>query len=152
MSEYTQANLPSQTVVVTENVQATVINTEDTSRRLALTIAQAAADRKAGDILVLRVEEVSYLADYFVMGTGYSRVQVRAIAQAIKGSVEIELNRRPLRSEGESDGSWVLLDYGDAIVHIMMHREREFYNLEAFWGHAETVEFSLANIDEEKPK
>ena len=71
MSEYTQANLPSQTVVVTENVQATVINTEDTSRRLALTIAQAAADRKAADILVLRVEEVSYLADYFVMGTGY---------------------------------------------------------------------------------
>ncbi len=152
MSEYTQANLPSQTVVVTESVQTTVINTEDTSRRLALTIAQAAADRKAGDILVLRVEEVSYLADYFVMGTGYSRVQVRAIAQAIKGGVEIALNRLPIRSEGENDGSWVLLDYGDAIVHIMMPREREFYNLEAFWGHAETVELALANISEDSSK
>ncbi len=152
MSEYTQANLPSQTVLVTESTEATVVNTEDTSRRLALTIAQAAADRKAGDILVLRVEEVSYLADYFVMGSGYSRVQVRAIAQAIKGSVEIELNRRPIRTEGETDGSWVLLDYGDTIVHIMMPREREFYNLEAFWGHAETVEFPIAQINEDSPK
>jgi ribosome-associated protein len=152
MSEYTQANLPSQTVLVTESTEATVINTEDTSRRLALTIAQAAVDRKAGDTLVLRVEEVSYLADYFVMGTGYSRVQVRAIAQAIKGSVEIELNRRPIRTEGETDGSWVLLDYGDTIVHIMMPREREFYNLEAFWGHAETVAFPIAQISEDSPK
>ncbi|MGO8019883.1 ribosome silencing factor, partial [Rhizobium leguminosarum] len=83
--------------------------------------------------------EVSYLADYFVMMTGYSKVQVRAIAQAIEGKVETELQRRPIRTEGKVEGSWVLQDYGDVIVHIMMPKEREFYNLEAFWIHAERI-------------
>jgi ribosome-associated protein len=85
------------------------------------------------------VAEVSYLSDYFVMMTGYSKVQVRAIAEAIEGQVEIDWQRRPLRTEGKAEGTWVLQDYGDVIVHIMMPREREFYNLEAFWGHAERI-------------
>ncbi len=113
--------------------------TEDTSQNLALTIAEAALDRKAVEIILLNVAEISYLSDYFVMMTGYSKVQVRAIAEAIEGQVEIEWQRRPLRTEGKVDGTWVLQDYGDVIVHIMMPREREFYNLEAFWGHAERI-------------
>jgi ribosome-associated protein len=73
-------------------------------------------------------------------------VQVRAIAQSIEDKVETELQRRPLRTEGKGEGSWVLQDYGDVIVHIMMPKEREFYNLEAFWVHAERL--SLPNIEE----
>jgi ribosome-associated protein len=115
---------------------------QDESQNLAVTAAQAADDRKGGDIVLLRVAEVSYLADYFVMVTGFSKVQVRAISQSIQEKVETELQRQPLRMEGQAEGTWVLLDYGDVIVHILMPQEREFYNLEAFWGHAERIDFS----------
>lgn len=142
MSDYSQANSPSQSVLVASNkVKSNPAHPEE-SRELAINIAQVASDRKAGEIILLNVAEVSYLADYFVMVTGYSRVQVRAIAQAIEANVEQLWQRRPLRTEGQADGTWVLKDYGDVMVHIMMPKEREFYNLEAFWGHAERVDFS----------
>ncbi|MBD2364059.1 MULTISPECIES: ribosome silencing factor [unclassified Anabaena] len=146
MSDYFQGNLPLQSVSVTKSAVKSSVGENDESGKLALTIADAASDRKAGDILVLKVGEVSYLADYFVMITGYSKVQVRAIAQAIEAEVESECHRRPLRTEGKAEGSWVLQDYGDVIVHIMMPKEREFYNLEAFWIHAERI--SLPNSQE----
>jgi len=139
MSDYSQANLPSKSSLALDD--------QDASRELAITIAQAAEERKAGDILLLRVAEVSYLSDYFVMMTGYSRVQVRAIAGAIEDKVKQEWQRRPIRTEGQADGTWVLQDYGDVIAHIMMPKEREFYNLEAFWGHAEQIELpAVSNV------
>ncbi len=116
----------------------------DVTRPLALTIARAAEDRKGDDIVLLRVSEVCYLADYFAIVTGFSNVQVRAISQAIADQVEAEWERLPLRTEGQSDASWVVMDYGDVIVHILKPQEREFYNLEAFWGHAERIDFSVA--------
>ncbi len=146
MSDYFQGNLPLQSVSVAKTATRSPEAATESSGKLALTIAEAASDRKAGDILVLRVADVSYLADYFVMLTGYSRVQVRAIAQAIEDKVETEMHRRPLRTEGKEEGNWVLQDYGDVIVHIMMPKEREFYNLEAFWSHAERI--SLPNFEE----
>ncbi|MFO8039874.1 MAG: ribosome silencing factor [Sodalinema sp.] len=119
---------------------------ESESYRLVASAVQAAEDRKGADLVVLRVEEVSYLADYFVIITGFSRVQVRAIAQAIQAQVEVDLDRPPVRVEGLSEGIWVLQDYGDVLVHVLMPEEREFYNLEAFWGHAERLELSsIAN-------
>lgn len=139
MSDYSQARYPLQSVSVTNDAVNSTKNT-DVSKELALNIAEAALDRKAGDIVILHVAEVSYLADYFVMMTGYSRVQVRAIAGAITGKIEQQYHRRPLRTEGQNDGTWILQDYGDVMVHIMMPKEREFYNLEAFWGHAEGIE------------
>ncbi|MGB3268256.1 MAG: ribosome silencing factor [Microcoleus sp.] len=116
----------------------------DEARGLILTAAQAADERKAVDIVLLRVAEVSYLADYFAIFTGFSNVQVRAISQAIEDQVEEEWQRLPLRTQGLSDASWVVMDYGDAIIHILKPQEREFYNLEAFWGHAERIDFSTA--------
>lgn len=143
MSDYFQATSPTQSSTVTENlVSVPVADTSTESGQLAVTIAEAASDRKAGDMVLLKVADVSYLADYFVMTTGFSRVQVRAIADAVLDKVEKDLNRRPLRIEGKAEGSWVLLDYGDVIVHVMMPKEREFYNLEAFWGHAERLELT----------
>ncbi len=114
---------------------------QDMSQALALTIAQAADDRKGDNIVILRVAEISYLADYFVIVTGFSRVQVRAISQWIEHQVETQWQRLPLRTEGQADSSWILQDYGEVIVHILLPQEREFYNLEAFWGHAEQIEF-----------
>jgi ribosome-associated protein len=123
---------------------STSTQTQDMSKGLALTIAEAADDRKAGDIVILRVAEVSYLADFFVIVTGYSRAQVRAISQAIEQKVEMEWQRRSLRTEGVAESSWILQDYGEVIVHILLPQEREFYNLEAFWGHAEQIEFQVS--------
>ncbi|HEY9673728.1 MAG TPA: ribosome silencing factor [Waterburya sp.] len=114
------------------------------SEDLALTIAQAADDRKGEDIIILRVAEVSYLADYFVIVTGFSKAQVRAISQAMEDKVEKEWQRRALRIEGQGEGSWILQDYGEVIAHILLPQEREFYNLEAFWGHAEQIEFQAS--------
>ncbi|ARV60021.1 ribosome silencing factor [Nostocales cyanobacterium HT-58-2] len=141
MSDYFQTNFQRQSVAVTNSaVGSPLIDTNDVSGKIALTIADAGSDRKAGDILLLRVADVSYLADYFVVMTGYSRVQVRAIADAIEDKVETEWQRRPLRIEGKSEATWIVQDYGEVIVHIMLPKEREFYNLEAFWGHAERIE------------
>ncbi|MBN3938944.1 MAG: ribosome silencing factor [Nostoc sp.] len=151
MTDYFQGNFPLQSVPLTKSAVISHGQTEEASEKLAATIAVAASDRKAGEILLLKVAEVSYLADYFVMMTGYSRVQVRAIAQAIEGKVETELQRRPLRTEGKIEGSWVLQDYGDVIVHIMMPKEREFYNLEAFWIHAERISLPESDEGEGKP-
>lgn len=113
----------------------------DSSLQLALTIAQAADERKGADITILKVGDVSLLADYFVLVTGFSKVQVRAIANSISHKVEEELHQRPVRTEGQSEASWVLHDYGDVIVHILMPQEREYYGLEAFWGHAKRINF-----------
>lgn len=112
---------------------------EDEAGRLASAIALAADERQAGDIAILNVSQVSYLADYFIIATGYSRPQVKAIADAIEEKVRSELQQSPLRVEGQSERSWILQDYGDAIVHVMLPETREFYNIEAFWGHAERL-------------
>ncbi len=140
------------------NIQASTSNpvpsavqisrTDDESRQLALTIAQAADDRKGSNITLLGVADVSYLADYFVIVTGFSTVQVRAIARSIEDKVETEWQQQPLRIEGQMEGNWVLIDYGDVIAHIFMPNEREFYSLEAFWGHAEQINFSLSHSSE----
>ncbi len=114
---------------------------DEAAKALALAIAEAADDRKAGDITVLQTGDISYLADYFVIVTGFSNVQVRAIANAIEDAVEEQFERLPLRSEGANEGRWVVKDYGEVIAHIFMPDDRDYYDLEAFWGHAERIEF-----------
>jgi ribosome-associated protein len=123
----------------------TVTITETTSQTLAWTIAEAADDRKAADIVLLRVAEISYLSDYFVIVTGFSKTQVRAIADSIEDKVAKLYNQQPLHIAGKAEGNWILQDYGDVIVHILLPAEREFYNLEAFWGHAERINFEMSN-------
>ncbi|MEL6224858.1 MAG: ribosome silencing factor [Cyanobacteria bacterium J06627_8] len=120
----------------------TIDSSNESSFNLALAIAQGADERKADNIVLLNVEEVSYLADYFVVMTGFSKVQVRAIAGAIEQNVEEKIGRSPLQVEGLSEGTWVLIDYGEVIAHIFTPDERDFYGLEAFWGHAEKQSYA----------
>lgn len=126
-------------MAVTNSAETARMDAKELSGTIVESIAQAASDRKGGEILLLKVGDVSYLADYFAIVTGYSKAQVRAIADAIEEKVVSQWHRRPLRTAGKAEGTWVLQDYGDVIVHIMMPNEREFYNLEAFWGHAERI-------------
>jgi ribosome-associated protein len=109
---------------------------DDAALQLAYAIAAAADERKGGNITLVQVGDVSYLADYFVIVTGFSTVQVRAITRSIEATLEEDYNRRPLRVEGQMEGNWILMDYGEVIVHVFMPEAREFYDLEAFWGHA----------------
>lgn len=111
------------------------------SKELAWQIATAADDKKAQDIVLLKVSDVSYLADYFVIITGFSRTQLKAIAESIEEQVEEKFARYPVRVSGKREGNWVVQDYEDVIVHTFLPEEREYYNLEAFWGHAERLEF-----------
>jgi ribosome-associated protein len=115
--------------------------TDNSSLELAQAIARAADDRKASDIVILRVSEVAYLADYFVIATGLTSVQLRAIARSIEDTIETQLGRQPKGMEGLSEGRWILLDYGDVITHLFLPQDREFYNLEAFWSHGSSVPF-----------
>lgn len=105
------------------------------SESLARLAAEACDDRKAVDIRLIRVEEISSLADWFVIASGLSDVQVRAIARSVEDSLEEKAGRLPLRREGISEGRWVVLDYGELIVHLLTPQERAYYDLEAFWGH-----------------
>jgi ribosome-associated protein len=116
--------------------------TEISSEQLAYDIAEAADDKKASDLVLLKVSEISYLADYFIIATGFSTTQVKAICNSIEDQIEAKYQLTPLRIQGKTDGRWIVVDYGDIIVHIFMQEEREYYNLEAFWGHAERIEFS----------
>jgi ribosome-associated protein len=122
---------------------------EDPALRMAYAAAAAADERKGANIVILQVGDVSYLADYFVVVTGFSSVQVRAITRAVQDALETDWNRRPLRLEGQMEGNWVLLDYGEIIVHVFLPETREFYDLEAFWGHANQRLYQPADAGQE---
>jgi ribosome-associated protein len=126
----TNSSATNSTVVEFPNLQ------DEAAKQLAYAVAAAAEERKASDITILEVSDVSYLADYFVLATGYSSVQVRAITRSIQDTLEQDFNRNPLRTEGQTEGNWILLDYGEVIAHVFMPEARDYYNLEAFWGHA----------------
>ena len=105
----------------------------------ALECTRAALDRKAYDLLVLETGGVSSIADYFVLCSGRSDTQVQAIADAVEAHLE-GLGVRPLAVEGRQHGQWVLLDYGDVVVHVFYVPVREFYDLERLWSRAPRVE------------
>ena len=107
------------------------------SESLARLAAEACDDRKAVDIRLIWVEEISSLADWFVICSGLSDVQVRAIARSVEDTLEEGVGRLPLRREGQSEGRWVVLDYGELIVHVLTPQERAYYDLESFWGHGD---------------
>jgi ribosome-associated protein len=111
---------------------------------MALSAARAAEEKKGGDIVLLEVSQVSTLADYFLLVSGYSLTQVRAIARAIEEQVWDEWQQAPRRIEGQESGSWVLIDYADLIVHVLMQEERDYYGLESFWAQANRVDLPIA--------
>ncbi len=106
--------------------------------RVALLIAGAAEDKKARDVVILDISNISVVCDYFVICSGLSSTQVKAIAENIEVKLE-EQGVKKLRVEGLRDSHWVLLDYGAVVVHIFQEDDRRFYNLEHLWGDATVV-------------
>ena len=104
---------------------------EDISRA----IAGAASDKKAEDIVILRMAELTTAADYFIVCSANTTTQVRAIADNIEDELE-KLGKSYLHKEGYREGEWVLLDYGDCVAHVFMTESRAFYALERLWSDA----------------
>ena len=105
---------------------------------LARAIVDIAEEKKSSNITLLDIRNVSVIADYFVICSGNSERQVKAIARGI----EDELDKQEVgvrHREGLDQGRWVLLDYGDVIVHIFTTAERDYYRLEKLWSGAQTV-------------
>ena len=105
----------------------------------ALQAAEAAEAKRAEDVVVLDLREQTLVTDYFVICTGTSRVQIRAV---VDGVIEaLAGDRRPPVREGDEAGQWVLLDYGDVVVHILDPEMREYYTLEELWVDAPRVDW-----------
>lgn len=106
------------------------------SKDLALIAAEAASDKRAADIVALDVAELLVVTDYFVICTGNTDIQVRAIADAVEDRLREDAGVKPIGREGVEEGKWVLLDFGDLVLHVFQPQEREFYRLEKLWADA----------------
>ncbi|UWZ35701.1 ribosome silencing factor [Dactylosporangium roseum] len=112
------------------------------ARELALTAAQAAADKKAEDIVILDVADQLVITDAFLVASAPNERQVLSIVDAIEERLlELPEKAKPVRREGERGGRWVLLDYVDIVVHVQHTEEREFYALDRLWKDCPAIEF-----------
>jgi len=108
------------------------------SGQLARAAADIASDKKASDVILLDIRDVTTIADYFVICSGNNPRQIRAIADAIDEQLG-EQGADLLHREGVAESGWILLDFGDVVIHIFGPREREYYRLERLWSGAKTV-------------
>jgi len=102
--------------------------------------ATAIDDKKGMGVVLLDVSGLLVITDVFVIATGTSRRHVKALAEETETQLKT-VDRRPLRREGVEDGTWVLLDYGDVIVHVFDEETRAYYDLERLWGDAPRLDF-----------
>ncbi len=112
------------------------------SLQLATLAAKALDSKKAQDIRVLKVEDVTVMTDYLVIGTGSSSTQVRALADEVEYQLE-EAGTKALRREGMDTRNWVVIDYGPVMVHVFYPETRDFYDLEHLWADGVPVEIDL---------
>jgi ribosome-associated protein len=116
------------------------------AKELALIAARAANDKKATDIVIQQVRETLIITDYFVIATGANNRQVDAIAEAVEDTLRIEAGVQPIGREGTDELSWVLLDFGDVVVHVFQPEVRDFYRLETLWADVPLVPLAAAGI------
>jgi ribosome-associated protein len=109
-----------------------------TSLERAIKCAQFALDKKAVDVKVLEIAKISSIADYLVISTGMSDKQVQAIADSVKKG--LKKFGKALDIEGVREGKWVVIDYGDVLVHIFVDELRRYYDLDRLWGDAPLVD------------
>ncbi|MGE5380343.1 MAG: ribosome silencing factor [Methylocystaceae bacterium] len=109
-----------------------MLQEEELVRRIAV----LAQDEKAINVSILDIRKLTVLADYFIIASGRSVLQVKNLADTIVNTLSEEADLHPLRQEGLSEGKWAVLDYGMVIIHLFRQEEREFYQLESLWGDA----------------
>ena len=114
--------------------RSVALETADIARK----VVEVASDKQAADIVMLDLKGVCSFADYFVICSGASPRQIRTIAEEVEQSLKAE-NVQMHHLEGTEETGWVLMDYGDVLVHVFHPREREFYSLERLWSNATPV-------------
>ncbi|MBR4949560.1 MAG: ribosome silencing factor [Clostridia bacterium] len=108
------------------------------------TAVEALEEVKGEDIKVIKIDELTVLADYFIIATGNSTTQIKALADRVDQQLSLK-GIEPYHREGFSSGSWILLDYNSVVIHIFHPETRDFYNLEKLWNDGEVI-----NIDDIK--
>ncbi len=116
------------------------------SLQMVKTIANALDSKKGQDIKAIKVSDLTIVTDYFVIATGTSTTQVRALAQEVEFKMS-EQGVEPFRKEGYDTKNWILLDYGFVIVHVFYPENREYYDLEHLWADGEQIEIEFDNKD-----
>ncbi len=106
------------------------------AQALAQQIVELASDKQASDIVLLDITSLSLISDYFVICSAASERQITAVVRELIESIREQHDVRPLRVEGQASSGWVLMDYGDVIVHVFGAEQREFYRLEELWSAA----------------
>jgi ribosome-associated protein len=113
----------------------------------ALAAARTAADNRGRDIVILDLRELTSEFDYFVLVTGSSRRQLHSISESIDDELEIKLHDRRLGLEGYEQSRWILLDYGDVVIHLFEEDARQYYSLDQLWCAAKRVPFEPPSAD-----
>jgi ribosome-associated protein len=108
------------------------------SQELARMLVDMLEERQASDILLMDVRRVTILADYFIICSANSERQLGALERELPRQLKADLGR-PLSVEGEPESGWILIDYGDVIVHLFLPEIRRFYDLEGLWQDAQTI-------------
>jgi ribosome-associated protein len=111
-----------------------------TTEKLVAEITSVLNAKKAQDVIKINVTEKTSVADYFIIASGRTTNQVRALAEHVEEAVEKAFDLNVRRREGVTDGRWAVLDYGDVVVHIFNDEQRLFYHLERLWGEGERVD------------
>lgn len=116
------------------------LHDETAAKEIALKAAKILDSKKARDVKIIRVNEQTIIADYFVIAGGTSRTQVNSLADEVEYKLGLE-GINPSKVEGRGQGTWVLLDYDSVLIHVFNPQSREFYNLEKLWAESTPVEF-----------
>jgi len=111
---------------------------QNNSKELALQIAKVLDSKKAADVVILDISHLTIIADYFVIASGNTEIQVRALCDELLKSMR-EQGVEARAHEGYRHGRWVVVDYGDVIVHIFHREDRAFYNLERLWADSQIL-------------
>lgn len=114
----------------------------------AIQCAALALDKKAVDVRILEIKRISSIADYLVLATGYSDKQTQAIAESVRSG--LKKFGKALDIEGVKEGNWIVIDYGDVILHVFKEDLRHYYNLDELWAEAPLVEIPAEYLWEEK--
>ncbi len=115
---------------------------EDRSLQLALLAARTADENRGRNIVILDMRELTSVFDFFVIASGNSVRQLHAVSDEIEMAVKKSLGDRKLGLEGYTEGGWVLIDYGDVVIHLFDEKARDYYGLEDLWSDARRVPFS----------
>jgi ribosome-associated protein len=125
-----------------------ILGASERSTEVALIAARAMDDKKGEDIVILDVSGLLVVTDVFLLATGTSTRHVRSLMDDAEFALR-EVDRRPIRREGAEYGEWVLLDYGDVVIHVFEKETRGYYDLERLWADAPRIEFTprVSEID-----